>query len=357
MIDVAAPPEPSAHIKALLAGTDYFRCSPSRWTGRPDHKEWQHFLVCSEAVHLLVNFNLMDDPWAEGGRGPQIGRLIVLARVLGAGWGGDVERFDGGEIDVTPGRIDARFGRSTLRFDQGRYHVSVALRDRPIAAELSLAPITLPMLSPNRPLSRDRRISWLVVPRLVAHGTISVGDRALPVTAAPAYHDHNWGHFQWGDDFSWEWCSALPSDPESEWSAVYVRMMDLGRAVVRYQGLTLWRGGEPLRVFVDEEIRVEHEGRLDLRRPLKIPRVMAMLSPGAESDVPRRIEVLARGGGDELALRFLSEDAAQVVTPGEIDPEGVTVLNEVSGRVELEGRVRGADVHMEGPGVFELLRD
>ena len=46
-----------------------------------------------------------------------------------------------------------------------------------------------------------------------------------------------------------------------------------------------------------------------------------------------------------------------MVTPSESDPEGVTVLNEVSGRVELEGRVRGADVHMEGSGVFEIVRD
>jgi hypothetical protein len=195
------------------------------------------------------------------------------------------------------------------------------------------------------------------VPRLAAFGTIAVGRRAERAAAAPAYHDHNWGHFRWGDDFSWEWGSVLPTDPRSEWSAVHVRMADRGRSVLRYQGLTLWRGAEPLRVFLDEEIRVEHEGCLDLRRPLKIPRVMRMLSPGAASDVPRRIEIIARGGGDELSVRFLPEDAAQVVIPSEIDPEGVTILNEVSGRTVMEGRVRGERVRMEGSGVFELVRD
>lgn len=353
---MAAPLDPPPSIAALLAGADYFRRAGGPVTGRPDHKEWQHFLVCAGPVHLIVNFNLTEDGWTEGRAGSEAARLIVLARTPGEGWDGDVERFEGGEVDVSAGRIDARFGQNTLRFDRGRYHLSVALRDRPLAAELTLTPLTPPMVSPHRPLSRDRRISWLVVPRLAAHGTITAEGHVERAVAAPAYHDHNWGHFRWGDDFSWEWGSALPCDPRSEWSAVHVRMADLGRSVLRYQGLTLWRGAEPLRVFLDEEISVHHEGCLDLGRPLKVPRVMAMLSPGGASDVPRRLEVLARGAGDELSLRFLPEDAAQVLIPSEIDPEGVTVLNEVSGRVVMEGRVRGARVFMEGPGVFEFVR-
>lgn len=356
MSAVAALLDPSARMAALIAGTDYFRRPAPRGTERSDHKEWQHFLVCTNSVHLIVNFNLTEEAWADGRAGSESARLVVLARSTGEGWDGDVERFDAAEVEVSAGRIDARFGRNTMRFDRGRYHLSIALRERPLAAELELAPVTPPMLSPHRPLSRERRISWLVVPRLAARGTISVGCRSERVSLAPAYHDHNWGHFRWGDDFSWEWGSILPADPESEWSAVHVRMADLGRSVLRYQGLTLWRGAEPLRVFLDEEIRVEREGWLDLRRPLTIPRVMAMLSPGAAGDVPRRIDIVARGGGDELSVRFLAEDAARVVIPSEIDPEGVTILHEVSGRVVMEGRVRGARVGMEGPGVFELVR-
>jgi hypothetical protein len=348
-------PEPTPHVSALLAGMDYFRRSPSRLLGRADHKEWQHFLVHTEAVHLLVNFNLIDDRWAADPRKAEVARLIVLAR--GEAWDGDVERFDAADVEVEPGRVDARFGRNTLRFDRGRYLLSIALRDRPIAAELELVPTTLPSLSENQPLARDRSLSWLFVPRLVARGTITVGGRSIHVEAAPAYHDHNWGHFLWGDDFSWEWGSALPWDPGCLYSVVHVRMADRGRSAARYQGLFLWRGREPLRVFRDEEIRVEHEGSLETPRPLRVPRVMAMLAPGTASDVPRRMEVVARGRGDEIHLRFEAEDAARVVMPSEHAAEGVTVINEVSGHVTLTGRARGADVAMEGPGVFELLRD
>jgi hypothetical protein len=334
---------------------DYFRRSPSRLSGRAEHKEWQHFLIHTDAVHLLVNFNIIDDRWAKDPRCAEVGRLIVLAR-QGA-WDGDVERFDASEIDVASGRIDARFGRSTLRFDRGRYLLSLSLADRPISAELELVPTTTPALSRNQPLSHDRCLSWLFVPRLVARGTITVGSTITRVDAAPAYHDHNWGHFLWGDDFSWEWGSALPWDPENVWSAVHVRMADRGRSAARYQGFFLWRGSEPLRVFRDEEIHVVYDGHFESSRPLRIPRVMAMLSPGSASDLPRRMDILARGEGDEIHLRFEPEDVAQVMLPSEKDLEGVTVINEVIGRVTMTGRARGFDVAMEGPGVFEFLRD
>ena len=348
-------PFPSPHIAAILPGIDYFRRSPSRLTGRADHKEWQHFLIHTDDVHLLVNFNLIDDRWAADPRRAETARLIVLARV--GGWDGDVERIEPAEVDVIPGGMSARFGQSAMGFEAGRYVLSIALRDRPIAAELELVPTTTPALSMNQPLSRERSLSWVFVPRLVARGSISVGGRTTRVEAAPAYHDHNWGHFLWGDDFSWEWGSALPWDAANEWSLVHVRMADRGRSVARYQGLFLYRGEQPLRVFRDSEITVTHAGSFDLARPLKIPRVMAMLSPGTASDVPRRMDILARGDGDELRVRFEAEDVAQVVMPSERDLEGVTTLNEVSGRVTAEGRVRGARVEMEGPGVFEFIRD
>jgi hypothetical protein len=134
-------------------------------------------------------------------------------------------------------------------------------------------------------------------------------------------------------------------------------MADRGRSAARYQGLFVFHGEQPLRVFRDDEITVTHSGCFGLARPLKIPRVMAMLSPGTASDVPCRMEVLARGDGDELHLRFEPQDVAQVVMPSERDLEGVTTLNEVNGRVTAEGRVRGARVEMEGPSVFEFIRD
>src|SRR5262245_19152644 len=224
------PPPPS--FARLLAGADYFRRSPSRLGGRRGHKEWHHFLVHAPGMDLLINFNLIDDEWAEAPGRTEVARLVAIAR--GETWEGDVERFEADEVEVTAGRIDARFGPNALRFADGAYRVTVALRERPLTADLEFTPVTRPALSLNQPLTGSRRLSWLFVPRLHATGTVTVGGKAARIEGSPAYHDHNWGHFLWGDDFSWEWGSAHPQDAASPWSLVHVRMVDRARSVARY---------------------------------------------------------------------------------------------------------------------------
>jgi hypothetical protein len=95
-------------------------------------------------------------------------------------------------------------------------------------------------------------------------------------------------------------------------------------------------------------------GRLRPRRLFKIPRVMGLVSPEALPDVPRWVEMRARGDGDELRYRFEASDLAQVVIPSERDL-GVTIINEVTGTSTLEGRIRGERIDFRGRAVCEFL--
>ncbi|PTL79662.1 hypothetical protein [Vitiosangium sp. GDMCC 1.1324] len=341
-------------LATMLAGFDYFRRSPSRLGGRGDHKEWQHFIVHAGDVHLLVNFSLLDESRPGMTQPAEVARLIVLAH--GEGWDGDVERFEAEEVAVEAGRLHARFGRNTLRFEDGVWRLSVALRERPLAAELEFVPITLPVLSAQHLLAPRRPISWLFLPRLEARGTITLGGSTIRVEGAPAYHDHNWGHFHWGDDFSWEWGSLLPRGESNPWSAVLVRMADRGRTAARYQALFLWYGSEPLRVFRDEELRFSTPCCFQPERSFNLPRPLALLAPGSAADLPRRVEVSARGRGDALQLTFVPANAARLLLPAEDSLERLVIIHEVLGQGELRGRVCGEPVDMDGSGVFEFVR-
>lgn len=349
------PPRPDPRrLATLLARSDYFRRSPSRLGGRGEHKEWQHFIVHAADLHLLVNFSLLDEALPGHDHPSEVARLIVLAR--GAQWEGDVERFEAGEVEVEAGHLHARFGRNTLCFEEGRWRLSLALRERPVAAELEFAPVTLPALSAHHLLAPQRPISWLFLPRLEVRGSITVGGHTVRVEGAPGYHDHNWGHFRWGDDFCWEWGSVLPEQPSNPWSAVLVRVADRGRILARYQALFLWHGGEPLRVFRDEELHFSAPCCFQAERPFNLPRPLALLVPGTAADLPREVLVRARGRGDELFLRFTPRHAARLLLPVEESLEQLTLIHEVLGPVVLQGRVRGTGVDMEGPGVFEFIR-
>lgn len=340
---------------SILPRIDCFRRSPSRLGGGARHKEWQHFLVHAEGLQLLVNFNLLDDPWAADPRRVEVARVIALARA--EGWLGGMERFSEHEVHVVPGQLDARFGPNTLRFVHDRYLLSVALRSPALSAELELVPITEPALYADRPLSPEERLSWLLVPRLRARGTVRLGERTLRVEDAPAYHDHNWGHFRWGSDFTWEWASALPRDPTNPWCAVFTRVADRGRTRLRFQLLSLWHGARLRRTFRNRELSVTREGCFQPEQSLRLPPVMALLAPGRAQDLPERLEISARAGGDEVRLRFAPGHLAQLLVPSEADLRGVVALNEVSGAFELGGRIDGVAAELEGPGVFELVRD
>lgn len=349
------PVTDTPHIAQLLRKSDYFRRSPARLGGRSGYKEWQHFIVHARDVHLLVNFSIADEasPGRSKERG-EVARLIALAS--GDGWEGGVERFDEADFAVESGDIQARLGRNTLRFERNTYRLSMALRERSLAAELEFVPAALPAVSANHLLAPGRHISWLFLPRLETRGTITLHGRTTRVEGAPAYHDHNWGHFTWGDDFCWEWGSLLPKEAANPWSAVLVRMMNRARSAVRYQALFLWHGGEALRVFRDEELQFSNSGDFAMQRPFTLPRPLALLVPGAAADLPRALEVQATGDADSLQVGFEPRQHARIIVPAEEALERLTVIHEMLGAVSLRGCVRGEQVDMEGTGVFEFIR-
>jgi hypothetical protein len=118
--------------------------------------------------------------------------------------------------------------------------------------------------------------------------------------------------------------------------------------------MVLWRGREQLRLFHSDEVTVWHEGLLRAQKVFKLPRVMGLVSPGDATDVPKRFIARARRGSDHLDLEFVANDLAQVIIPND-DDLGVTIINEVSGHVSVNGKVGGERVEIDGTSIFEFL--
>lgn len=335
-----------------IADTDWLRRSPSSRGGAGGHKEWWHFCVYAPGVDVLVNLSLVDDVREGAPPGHEYARVVVLVRERE--WDGDVEVFEAHEVEAPGGGLQMRFGDNRVAFEDGRYVIEVQLRRRPIAVSLVLEPGCVPSLANNIRLDPGPPINWLVLPRMVASGALRLGDRVVQVDRARAYHDHNWGHFAWGRDFAWEWGYGLPQEEGNPWSMVFVRLSDRAHSRTYMQALFLWRGALQHRVMRAADVTVERVGLLRATRVFKLPRAMALVAPGTVTDVPRALEVTARGDGDEVRCRFEAEDVAAVVIPNDHDP-GVTVIHEVSGVVTVEGRVRGERVAMRGRAIFEFL--
>jgi hypothetical protein len=339
-------------VEDVLHGTDFLRGSRRALGDQGPYKEWHHFVVHGDEFRLIVNFSLTDpaDP-RPGGTVPRVIALVRHGESAGA-----VEEFAPEECDLRTGRVAVQMGPNSLALVDGSYELTLDLPALRLRGRLRLVPVSTPFVVNHQPLAPGSRLSWLFVPRLEAHGCVWVGERRCGLRAAPAYHDHNWGRFRWGDDFGWLWGSVLPSSPSDPWTIVLMRMTDRRRQRAARQGLYVWHGRDPAAMWRDGSVVIEHDGLLRQAPTLVLPPVMRVLSPGSASDLPASVTVRGGSDGDEVELRFEPDDYVRIVVPDERDDLGVVVLNEVTGRVTAAGRVGGRALELEGTGVFELLR-
>ena len=337
----------------LVRRTDWYRGSSPRPDGRRLHKEWQHVNVIGDGIEAYVNLNIMDDQRPAARPGALDARTIVIAREPGRGWAGGVRLHEASRVSARRGRFDLRLDEDVLELDGDAIVVRAFLPRERVGVDLRLVPRTAPMLGPNTPLD-DGLLHWLVVPRLAASGTITVGDRVHHLDGARAYHDHNWGEFLWGHDLSWEWGFGIPPDPANPWSCVFVRFSDRKRTKASAQGLFVWKDADQHRTFRENELTIVAEGHLRPRTLHRIPPVMGLLAPDRPTDVPARLRITGAGRGDRVEAVFTSQDVCQIVIPTETELS-VTLINEVSGHLHVQGTIRDEPLEFDGAAVFEFL--
>lgn len=339
-------------VTRAIEYSDWLRRSPAPVGGPGGHKEWLHFCVYAGEVDVLVNFSVLDDLRPDAG-GAELARTTLLVR-SGNAWSGEVQSHVESEVTLVAGSVDARLGANGVRFADGVYRLRARGSDVPLAVDVTLRPVTMPSIVNNVQVGDGPPINWLVVPRLVADGEITVAGRRHVVDGALAYHDHNWGHFGWGRDFAWEWGYGLPADAANPWSLVFVRLSDRAHTHAMMQGVFLWNGMREQRVFRDGDLGVHHHGLLRARRLCKVPAIMSLVHPERATDVPQELTFEGAADGDKITGRFRGEEVAQVIVPNDRD-FGVTVINEVSGHLDVAASIRGERVRIEGRAIFEFL--
>jgi hypothetical protein len=338
-------------LSRVLSLTDHLRLSTSSNGKAGWYKEWHHFCIVGQELKALVNLNISHEWRPEVGEPVQQARLILL--VNDGSWDGDVCNIPARDVVLNRGQIGLRFGHNSLRFVDGCYEISAALENRPLTVSLRLEPLAFPLLRSKATLGQGT-IDWLVVPRLAASGTIVVGRRVYKLENAPAYHDHNWGHWLWGQDFAWQWGFVLPAEMDQAWSIVFDRVTNRARNQVQELKLSVWHEDKLQRIFAHSDIQVRERGYLYPDRVPKYPRIMGLITPESTPDVPCTLEIEAASGDDRVRCLFQAQDVGQIVVPNETDLE-MTVINEVSGLIEGEGVVKGKSFSVNGQGLFEFL--
>jgi hypothetical protein len=336
----------------IFARSDYWRRSQSRIDGDIGHKEWSHFCAFAPDLSVIVNFSLME--WVSpSDRGRQeIPRVVMIIRRDGI-WRGDLVQFSAEDAQIGERQTDLTIGDNRIEFTDGSYHVDAAVESDALSARLRFYPLTRPAIASSVRLSAGKRMRWLVVPRLAAEGKISIAGKEFTLDKAPAYHDRNWGHFRWGADYSWEWATILPTSLSVPWSLVYMRISDGSRNRTYSQSLMVWRGAQSSRVFHGADMRIGQFDLLTQKRTFRLPHIVNLMVPGETSNIPRNLEIEAKAWSDQVNVRLALEGYAQVGVPND-GPEGLTLLSEVVGEAEVNGRIGREDIRFHGHVLAEF---
>jgi hypothetical protein len=338
---------------SILPRNDFLR-TPVLGTARPDgFKEWHHHLIHGPGWQLLINFSVASETL--GGRSPRlVPRVIVIAH--DRHWTGVVERFHETDLDISADVCTVAIGANRMMVTRDGYHVLIDLPDRDIAGVLRLVPIGPPSITRvnNQPVGHGR-INWLFMPRLRADGWFRFGDRLYDAERCPAYHDHNWGHFHWGDDFGWAWGSILPTSQDDPWSLVITRKTDRRRLGCLSQAVYLFHHDELAAMFRDAAVTMSSVGLLGRRPDCTLPPATRLVIGGESSDVPASIEITASSSAGSVQAVFRPESHARLAQPSELVLDRAVVLSEISGAARISGSVQGRPFDGAGAGVFELL--
>ena len=341
----------NAALAKVIHDADYWRgASQSRIPGAQDipYKEWQHFVVFHSQWVLVFNLNIdRIDPLANDS---QAARVITIFSANH--WAGQVEQC--ATPDLERGEISAKFGSAGMEWRNGGYEIWQ--HDGDVKLHVTLEPASIPSLTHNIPLGTGSHISWCLVPRLIASGWVETGGERIKFENLGAYHDHNWGRFYWGGDFSWEWGAAVPKDPAEPWTLVYARMNSKNRNAITATSVFLLERGKHIRYFRNAEVEFTSGDEYDPHIVGRIPAAAALLLPDQDLDVPTSTTINARRGEDWLTATVRAHHRGQVLVPSEVDYCNVVRLNEASAEVNVFGRCAGRNVAFSGPGLLEIVR-
>jgi hypothetical protein len=338
-------------MTAVLARTDFVR-APLLAGAKPEgFKEWYHFVVQRPGWRLLVNFSLTHEA-SHPGSSQLTPRVIVIAH--DERWAGGIERFDDSELDVSADLSVLTIAGNRMTVLPDGYRVVIDLPEHDIRGEFDFTSVSRPFCINNQPVG-DGRVSWLFVPRLRTDGWLRIGGREIRLEGNVAYHDHNWGRFQWGGDFGWTWGTILPSEPDDPWSLVFQQMTDRRRLHCYYQALWVWRHDEPVAIFPPAAVQTRFRGVLGRAADCTLPSPMRLVLGGEASDVPQSIEIAATRAGNTMHAQFEPQSYARLAQPSEVFLDRSVVLCETNGSARVTGSIDGEDVDFVGAGVFELL--
>jgi hypothetical protein len=323
--------------------------------GREAFKEWFHFtlLDAAQGIDVIANLSLAGDVTRAGAARADI---IALAHLAGRGWSGAIDTYEATAADIDHDRLAIRLAHNRVHYADGVYRLSLRLQDEVFDLELQMQPRTEPLLVWNDTPLGSGKLNWLILPQLDASGRLSLVDGTRLFDRVPAYHDHNWGYWKWGDDFGWEWGFVIDAPATAgapQIAVVFDRTTDRIGGEVLEQTLGVWRNGSIAKLFTRQMLRARRIGRFEGRIP-RLPGAASLIQPGQVLEIPSVYRISARDAADWLDIDYRIDAGLQVSVPTDFG-FGLVGLNETLGNCQVRGEVGGRSYDFTARACFEFM--
>lgn len=316
------------------------------------YKDWLHlnFADPDSGAVGLINASLHGSPWDERSRA--VGTVLVHSPRWG--WKSHVETKAYADANLSGGAIALTDIAIAVDGRGGTIHASSQGAENPFTARLSAEAVAEPIdIEQPMPLGSGW-ISWYLLPSLRLSGEWATRDGRTALRNVPAYHDHNWGRWHWGEDFGWEWGCLLGAARELE-GATLVFGRTCNRAHTHFgKSFLVAVSRQTRRRFAPDCVTVTYGGFKE--SPVhRVPGAMAALHQEmAEPRLPGTVEIGVRQCDDRLTIEFTARAAAQFVAA---DPtvRGYGFIHEIVGEYRAAGNLAGVPFETNGYGVFEYV--
>jgi hypothetical protein len=318
------------------------------------YKEWHHFVFLDSDNKLfgLLNFSLIGGPYSRGGA---IASITALFSRNDRRWSGNIESHTSDFFRFSPLNPGVQIDRSVLLYDGGEYRLSGQLRSQSIFFDLHFEVVSPPMLATFSPFATGYS-RWLVVPRLIVRGVVSLDGSRINLTSAVGYHDHNWGRFRWGDPFGWDGGLFLePRDgPNDPLSILVIRYLHRGRHDLVDSVMYLASDTIPFTTILGTDVRVDVE-RTSGSAVRKFPGTANIMFPELHRPVSSRMVAVGRTPERAVSIDFRPQDVCQLVCV-DTTGSGITVLDEMFGEAVLERKTPRGSERTRVMGYMESAR-
>jgi len=260
---------------------------------------------------------------------------------------------------------DYYLDKNSISYDGKAYHIYTESADGKVVFDAKWKPLLKPEKAVALPMQSSDTFTPHVMNWLIASAKLEVEGRLIVEKGTPAekvyqfkdgrgYHDHNWGYWDWADNFGWDWGQAVEKEgvpckqkagrwkhsckKQKRHALALLNMTDSGDNEVHSSVLKLWADEEKIKTFTDSEFSLKH-------KLMSIPEI-----PGYY--IPETNFISATSGRDRLDIVFKTQSYFPIYLPIE---NGYRIIWELKGNFEVSGFVKGKAIKFVTDGSMEYL--